>query len=141
MSARRKRHEEHEEHVNHERWLITYADIITLLMVLFIVLFAIGQTDLKKFNQLKNSLNNSLGARNPNPAIDGGNANLEGQENTISPGLDIGKQAALALQEKQAHDAAVTAENNTLQAAEDQIKGALTAHGLADSAKFKLESR
>ena len=33
MSARKKRHEEAEEHVNHERWLITYADMITLLMV------------------------------------------------------------------------------------------------------------
>src|SRR5689334_9213186 len=100
MSARRKRHEEHEEHVNHERWLITYADMITLLMVLFIVLFAIGQTDLKKFNQLKDSLNNSLGGRNPNPAIEGGTGNLDNQTNTISPGLDLGQQAALALQEK-----------------------------------------
>ena len=62
MSARRKRHEEPEEHVSHERWLITYADMITLLMVLFIVLFAIGQTDLKKFAQLRDSLNSSLGA-------------------------------------------------------------------------------
>jgi len=140
MSARRKRHEEHEEHVNHERWLITYADMITLLMVLFIVLFAIGQTDLKKFNQLKNSLNNSLGGKNPNPAIEGGTGNLDaGQQ--IDPGLTLGKQAALALQEKQAHEAAVAAENNTLQNAENQIKGALAAHGLADSANFKLESR
>ena len=140
MSARRKRHEEHEEHVNHERWLITYADMITLLMVLFIVLFAIGQTDLKKFNQLKNSLNNSLGGKNPNPAIEGGTGNLDGEQN-LDPGLDIGKQAALALQEKKDHDAAVQAENNTLQHAEDQIKGALATHGLADSANFRLEAR
>src|SRR5436305_15349155 len=122
MSARRKRHEEHEEHVNHERWLITYADMITLLMVLFIVLFAIGQTDLKKFNQLKNSFNNSLGGKNPNPAIEGGTGNLDGEQ-ALSPGLDIGKQAALALQEKKNHDAAVQQENNTLQHAEDEIKG------------------
>src|SRR5437763_2381670 len=107
MSARRKRHEEHEEHVNHERWLITYADMITLLMVLFIVLFAIGQTDLKKFNQLKNSFNNSQGGKNPNPAIEGGTGNLSAQSNTIDPGLNLDKQAALALQEKNEHDAAV----------------------------------
>jgi chemotaxis protein MotB len=140
MSARRKRHDDHEEHVNHERWLITYADMITLLMVLFIVLFAIGQTDLKKFNQLKNSFNNSLGGKNPNPAIEGGTGNLDGEQN-IDPGLNLDKQAALALQEKKAHDAAVTQENNTLQHAEDEIKTALTAHGLADSANFRLESR
>src|SRR5213595_3064345 len=106
MSARRKRHEDHEEHVNHERWLITYADMITLLMVLFIVLFAIGQTDLKKFEQLKNSLNNSLGGKNPAPALDGGTGNLDGHQK-IDPGLALDKQAALALQEKKDHQAAV----------------------------------
>src|SRR3954469_18067203 len=104
MSARRKRHEDHEEHENHERWLITYADMITLLMVLFIVLFAIGQTDLKKFEQLKNSLNNSLGGKHPMPAIAGGTATLDGVD-TIAPGVDLAKQAALALQEKKDHEA------------------------------------
>lgn len=54
--GRRKRHEEHEEHVNHERWLVTYADMVTLLMVLFIVMFAMSQVDEKKFNALKAGL-------------------------------------------------------------------------------------
>jgi chemotaxis protein MotB len=52
---RPKRHVE-EEHENHERWLVTYADMITLLMVLFIVLFAMSQVDQKKFNALKSGL-------------------------------------------------------------------------------------
>jgi chemotaxis protein MotB len=60
-SGRRRKHEEHEEHENHERWLITYADMITLLMVLFIVLFAIGQTDLEKFRRLQEGLAESFG--------------------------------------------------------------------------------
>ena len=54
--GRRKKHEEHEEHVNHERWLVTYADMVTLLMVLFIVMFAMSQVDEKKFNALKSGL-------------------------------------------------------------------------------------
>ena len=54
--GRRKRHEEHEEHVNHERWLVTYADMVTLLMVLFIVMFAMSAVDEKKFNALKSGL-------------------------------------------------------------------------------------
>lgn len=55
MSTRRKRQVE-EEHLNHERWLITYADMITLLMVLFIVLFAISQVDQKRFEMLRDGM-------------------------------------------------------------------------------------
>ncbi|MFL6060790.1 MAG: flagellar motor protein MotB [Marmoricola sp.] len=53
---RRKRHDDHEEHTNHERWLVTYADMVTLLMVLFIVMFAMSQVDEKKFNELREGL-------------------------------------------------------------------------------------
>ncbi|HET8716273.1 MAG TPA: flagellar motor protein MotB [Nocardioidaceae bacterium] len=53
--ARRRGHAE-EEHVSHERWLITYADMITLLMVLFIVLFAVSQVDQKRFEALKDGM-------------------------------------------------------------------------------------
>lgn len=53
--SRRKAEEEHEEGPSAERWLLTYADMITLLMVLFIVLFAMGQTDIRKFNAFKDS--------------------------------------------------------------------------------------
>jgi len=35
----------HPEHVNHERWLVSYADFITLLFAFFVVLFASGQSD------------------------------------------------------------------------------------------------
>ena len=41
----------HPEHVNHERWLVSYADFITLLFAFFVVLFASSQSDKKK--QLK----------------------------------------------------------------------------------------
>jgi len=54
--GRRKKHEEHEEHENHERWLVSYADMVTLLMVTFIVLFAISQVDAAKFEALKEGM-------------------------------------------------------------------------------------
>ncbi len=39
-----------------ERWLLTYADMITLLMALFIVMWAISAVNIGKFNELKASL-------------------------------------------------------------------------------------
>lgn len=50
-----KKHK-HEEHVNHERWLVSFADMMTLLFALFVVLYAIGQADLTKLQQLKDSV-------------------------------------------------------------------------------------
>ena len=44
MSRKQKKH----EHVNHERWLVSYADFITLLFAFFVVLFASSQADKKK---------------------------------------------------------------------------------------------
>jgi chemotaxis protein MotB len=50
--SRKKKH----EHVNHERWLVSYADFITLLFAFFVVLFASGQSDKKKEKQLSASI-------------------------------------------------------------------------------------
>src|SRR5829696_3504694 len=58
---RPKKHEE-EEHENHERWLVSYADMVTLLMCLFIVLFAMSQVDKAKFAALASGLSESFGA-------------------------------------------------------------------------------
>ena len=46
--SRKKKH----EHVNHERWLVSYADFITLLFAFFVVLFASSQADKKKQSQV-----------------------------------------------------------------------------------------
>lgn len=46
----------HEEHVNHERWVISYADMVTLLFALFVVLYALGEVKLKKLKELKKSI-------------------------------------------------------------------------------------
>ncbi len=49
MARKKKGH--HEEHENLERWLITYADLITLLLGLFVVLYSMSQIDLNKYQQ------------------------------------------------------------------------------------------
>lgn len=55
--ARKKKHE---EHVNHERWLVSYADFITLLFATFTALYAISNADKDKFAALAKSLRNSF---------------------------------------------------------------------------------
>jgi chemotaxis protein MotB len=53
--------EEHEEHVNHEAWVIPYADLLTLLMAMFIALFAMSTVDQSKFKELAIGFNEALG--------------------------------------------------------------------------------
>ena len=48
---------------NEERWLLTYSDMITLLMALFIVMWAISSVNVSKFNQLKAALQSAFSAK------------------------------------------------------------------------------
>jgi chemotaxis protein MotB len=55
--ARKKKHP---EHVNHERWLVSYADFITLLFAFFVVMFAVSQVDSKKLGRFSESFEKAL---------------------------------------------------------------------------------
>lgn len=46
----------HEEHENHERWLVSYADFITLLFAFFVVMYAVSRVDNKKLTQATESI-------------------------------------------------------------------------------------
>lgn len=53
MARRRKKHEEHE---NHERWLVSYADFITLLFAFFVVMYSVSAINEGKFRVLSDAL-------------------------------------------------------------------------------------
>jgi chemotaxis protein MotB len=53
MGRRRRKVEEHE---NHERWLVSYADFITLLFAFFVVMYSISSVNEGKYRVLSNSL-------------------------------------------------------------------------------------
>jgi len=55
--ARKKKHA---EHGNHERWLISYADFITLMFAFFVVMFASSQTDKTKVEQISSAVKDAL---------------------------------------------------------------------------------
>jgi chemotaxis protein MotB len=61
-AKRRKKHEEHEEHPD-ERWLVTYADMITLLMALFMVLFSITSVNKSKLEILSKTLQEAFSGK------------------------------------------------------------------------------
>lgn len=65
--ARRKRHEEHE---NHERWLISYADFITLLFAFFVVMYSISAVNEGKYRVLSDTLSTSFQHDNGATGID-----------------------------------------------------------------------
>ncbi|MDR1025806.1 MAG: flagellar motor protein MotB [Lactobacillus sp.] len=60
--ARKKHHEEHHEEHPDETWLVPYADILTLLLALFIVLFASSSVDKGKFEQMRASFSDAFGS-------------------------------------------------------------------------------
>ena len=55
--ARKKKHEEHE---NHERWLVSYADFITLLFAFFVVMYSISSVNEGKFRVVSQSIVEAL---------------------------------------------------------------------------------
>ena len=69
--GKKRRGAGHADHPD-ERWLLTYADMITLLMALFIVMFAISSVNTSKFEALSKSLQEASGG-----PIKGGEAILE----------------------------------------------------------------
>lgn len=59
MSRRNKKHEEEPE--NHERWLLSYADFITLLMIFFIIMYSMSEMDKSKYNELASAFSVEMG--------------------------------------------------------------------------------
>ena len=61
-----KRKQEHEKEANHERWLVSYADFITLLFAVFVTLYAMSYTDKQKVEQVIASTNAAFGLTKSN---------------------------------------------------------------------------
>ncbi len=84
--ARKKKHPEHE---NHERWLVSYADFITLLFAFFVVMFASSQADKGKAQQVSDSVKKALDGEKMSAvvaAILGGTIDNTGKGNAMAKG-------------------------------------------------------
>jgi chemotaxis protein MotB len=67
---------------NLDRWLLTYADLITLLLAFFVVMYSMSQVDAKKFGQIQEALHGKLKGgpsllKHPDPKADVGHGLLK----------------------------------------------------------------
>ena len=151
----RRRHEEHEEeeHENHERWLVSFADMMTLLTAVFIVLYSISQVDQLKFAAFAEGLSESFGA--PTSIIDDGSVTSQASvldqlnspmqidnssDPTVKPDASAmaAAQAAAAAQQSAETKAEAQSQFDQLSAAQAAITAALTAAGDANAATFQI---
>ena len=73
--AKKKKHEEHE---NLERWLVAYADIMTLLFATFVVLYALAQTDVSELAKIDEALQRAFSR---NAILQGQDSLMDGSQN------------------------------------------------------------
>lgn len=84
------------EHANHERWLVSYADFITLLFAFFVVMFASSQSDKGSAKQISESVKKALEENQIASAIAGilgGSADAKGAGNAMMRGPGGTKRA------------------------------------------------
>jgi chemotaxis protein MotB len=147
MSKRRHAPEAHEEHGSDERWLLTYADMITLLLALFIVLFSVSTVNQKKFEALALGLRQTF---DPNPGVlPGSNGLLQNASVALTAGVAQSQVRTIG-QLPSARKAAPTAttpapyapggakSQQQLAQLQHQLQAALTAKGLQRSATSSL---
>lgn len=137
-----------------ERWLVSYADMITVLMALFIVLFAISQVDAQKFLQLKQGLAEGVGANSVIP-VDGGSGLLVSNGSIAAPAqpqtavqaesataTDAGAGAATPSAERAASAMeAAREEVERLDELQRRLDAALQSGGLGDRVDFRITER
>jgi chemotaxis protein MotB len=137
-----------DEHVD-ERWLLTYSDMITLLMALFIILWSVSSVNTSKFQDLAQSLRSAFSGR----IVPGNTAVLAGQTapfsqagtpvQQINPGsaagfapTDIRAQLAASIS-----NAAARQEAESLRKIQRQVEAYARQHGIASSIRTTINER
>jgi len=72
-----KRRSNHAEHDTRERWLVAYADFVTVLLCFFIVMYSLSSINAQKFSELARALQNAMGG--------GGNIVIEAPLAAVGP--------------------------------------------------------
>lgn len=152
--ARRHKKHHHEEHENHERWLVSGYDMMTLLFAVFVVLFAISSTNISKVKALQQSLQEAFSG----PVLTGGRAMMatgdQSESNRAAPEPPLPSitpvqavKAAMSQTEGQDTEAAAAAqklaaqEEEDLQALKRRIDSAIREAGLGKNVSTTVSRR
>ena len=129
---RRRGHEE--EHENHERWAVSYGDMMTVLCALFIVLYSMSQVDQVKYNALAQSLaegfnNTSAAVLDGSPGVmDGATAGTP--QAAVQPAAVAPTDLDLAIQEV-----------GRLGDVQAQLEARLAAAGMGHQVRYVIDER
>lgn len=112
------------------RWMVSYMDMVTVLMCLFIVLFAISSVDQAKYQELKSSLAAGFGT------VEDGVVVEQVIENPADEPVEEGVESELETDLERA-----IAEVADLTALRDAMARDLAAHGESDAVRFEIDER
>jgi chemotaxis protein MotB len=145
----------HAEHVNHERWLVSYADLLTLLFAFFVVLFASSVSDKKKSQKMSQAMQQAFDPGGPfdahskTPPIADGGGTAPGQANPLELAVETtaprgGVNGGQADIERKALTESIKAATQQhlvrMHEAEDGITLSLDSAGFFDSGSAQIKS-
>ena len=137
MSKRRGAGHHEEEHENHERWLVSYADMMTLLFALFLVLYAMSIVDLKKYQAFRQAFTESI-SDNVQALPEDGSPPV-GDPHVELPGGSPADTAVNAAPVPPVSDEVT--DPTELQELKTQLEGAIAAVGLSHQVSVSLDDR
>jgi chemotaxis protein MotB len=147
-----------EEEMNHEAWVIPYADLLTLLLAMFLALWATGRVDADKFRELANAFHNQIGTPQAK-VVDPGITEGADSQNLLTIGglgvLDGGWTSSITelltrvqlekaeglLKAAQENASKGEAERKQMQGVESQLRDQVAALGLGDKVEFQTTER
>jgi chemotaxis protein MotB len=119
MGRHKKKGHGGEAHGNSERWLLTYADMITLLMAFFIMMYSMSILNLEKFKSVAISIRSGFGGK-----MDGGAHLLTHPEG-----------------QRSVQQAPVLEENKSMQETAQELEEYIDTHNLGGSVQVRVEER
>lgn len=129
MSKRRKKPGASlEEHHVDERWMASYMDMVTVLMCLFIVLFAMSTVDQDKYEKLKSSLATGFGTEV--------SENVDVSDGLIVPPDQVGEDGEMLTDME-----AAVIETDDLIKLKEQVNAAMVSQGLGDAVQYEIDER